>query len=126
MNLRAPYSGPDRQDPARPPTRRLKTKSTATTRRRAGGDTYNDLGATIEGPQADLDLGIQTYLHGAPMSSIQIDTSDAATDTIDYIVTDQTGLTSTTTRTVIIESAQAPSIAPSENAASTSAATTRQ
>lgn len=28
------------------------------------GDTYNDLGATITGPQADLNLGIKTYLNG--------------------------------------------------------------
>jgi hypothetical protein len=34
-----------------------------------------------------------------------------AMDTIDYVVTDSTGLTSTTTRTVLIE---APSIVPTE------------
>ena len=28
------------------------------------GDTYNDLGATITGPQADLNLGIQTFVNG--------------------------------------------------------------
>ena len=57
-------------------------------------------------------LGIQTFVNGAPMSPVQLDTSQAATDTIDYVATDQTGLTSTSTRTVIIESAEAPSIVP--------------
>jgi hypothetical protein len=45
----------------------------------------------------------------------------AATDTIDYVVTDQNGLTSTSTRTVIVE---APSITPSDDATSTALATT--
>jgi hypothetical protein len=85
------------------------------------GATYNDLGATITGPQADLNLGIQTFVNGAAVSPLQIDTSAVATDTIDYVATDQNGLTSTGTRIVIIE---APSIAPSDgDAATTSAAT---
>jgi hypothetical protein len=37
------------------------------------------------------------------MSPVQIDTSAVATDTIDYVATDGAGLTSTSTRTVIIE-----------------------
>ncbi len=69
------------------------------------GDSYNDLGATITGPQQDLNLGIQTFVNGTPMNPVQIDTSQVATDTIDYVATDQTGLTSTSTRTVIIEPA---------------------
>jgi hypothetical protein len=73
------------------------------------GATYQDLGATITGPTADLNLGIKTFLNGAATSPVQIDTSAAATDTIDYVATDQHGLTSTTTRTVIVE---ASSIAP--------------
>ena len=88
------------------------------------GNTYNDLGATITGPQSDLNLGITTYVNGVETSPIQIDTSEVATDTIDYVATDQSGLTSTTTRTVIVE---APSIVPSNDAsttASTSASTT--
>ena len=88
------------------------------------GDTYNDLGATITGPQADLNLGIKTYVNGIEMSPVQIDTSQAATDTIDYVATDQNGLTSTSTRTVIID---APSIIPTDDAsttASNSASTT--
>jgi Chaperone of endosialidase/Domain of unknown function (DUF5011) len=85
------------------------------------GATYNDLGATITGPQADLNLGIETYLNGSPMSPIEIDTSEPATDTIDYVATDQSGLTATTTRIVIIE---APSITPADAATSTDATTT--
>jgi Chaperone of endosialidase/Domain of unknown function (DUF5011) len=80
------------------------------------GSTYNDLGATIAGPTADLNLGLQTFVNGVPMSPVEIDTSEAATDTIDYVATDQNGLTSTSTRTVIIE---APSIVPSDDASST-------
>jgi endosialidase-like protein/surface protein with Ig-like domain len=67
------------------------------------GATYNDLGATITGPQADLNLGITTFLNGTLTSNIVIDTSQAATDTIDYVATDQNSLTSTSTRTVIVQ-----------------------
>jgi len=69
------------------------------------GDTYNDLGATITGPQADLNLGITTYLKGTLTSNIVIDTTQPATDTIDYVATDQSDLTATSTRTVIIQPA---------------------
>jgi hypothetical protein len=79
------------------------------------GASYTDLGATITGPQADLNLGITTYVNGAPMNPVHIDTTQAATDTIAYVATDQSGLTFTSTRTVIIEPA-APSIVPSANA----------
>ena len=34
------------------------------------GASYTDLGATITGPQADLNLGIQTYLNGTLESPI--------------------------------------------------------
>jgi hypothetical protein len=50
-------------------------------------------------------------LDGAPVSSIQIDTSTVATDTIDYVVTDLNSLTATSTRTVIVrapDSAESP------------------
>jgi hypothetical protein len=59
-------------------------------------------GATITGPQQDLNLGITTFVNGAQMNPVQIDTSTVATDTIDYVATDQSGLTSTSTRTVIV------------------------
>ena len=88
------------------------------------GETYNDLGATITGPQADLNLGIKTYVNGIEMSPVQIDTIQVATDTIDYVAIDQNGLTSTSTRTVIID---APSIITTDDTsttASNSASTT--
>jgi hypothetical protein len=69
------------------------------------GTTYNDLGATITGPQADLNLGIVTYLNGTLTAPLTVDTSEPATDTIDYVATDQNGLTATSTRTVIIQAA---------------------
>lgn len=87
------------------------------------GATYNDLGATITGPQQDLNLGLETFVNDAPMSPVVIDTSQTATDTVQYVVTDQNGLTSTSTRTVIIE---APSIIPSDDASTTAATSTDQ
>jgi hypothetical protein len=68
------------------------------------GDTYNDLGATITSPQADLNLGLKTFLNGQLVSTVVLDTSAEATDTIDYVATDQSGNTSTSTRTIIISS----------------------
>jgi hypothetical protein len=85
------------------------------------GATYTDLGATVTGPQQDLNLGIVTYLNGALVSNIVIDTSAVATDTIDYMVTDQSGLAATSTRTIIIQPAQSSSITP--NSASSTAPT---
>ena len=66
------------------------------------GDIYNDIGATITGPASDLNLGIHTFLNGTLVSDIVLDTSTTSTYTIDYVVTDQNGLTSTSTRTVIV------------------------
>jgi hypothetical protein len=85
------------------------------------GASCTDLGATITGPLADLNLGISTFVNGTAMNPVQLDTSTAATDTIAYVATDQSGLTSTTTRTVIIQAA-----AVSNDASSTSATTTAQ
>lgn len=67
------------------------------------GNAYADLGATITAPDADKNLGILTYLNGVQQSQIVIDTSQVATDTIDYVVTDALGNTATSTRTVIIQ-----------------------
>jgi hypothetical protein len=39
------------------------------------------------------------------VSNIVLDTSEFATDTIDYVATDTDGLTATSTRTAIIEAA---------------------
>lgn len=82
------------------------------------GASYQDLGATVTGPQQDLNLGITTYVNGVPTSPVQIETSIAATDTIDYVVTDQNGLASTSTRTVIVETSL---IVPSDDASSSQA-----
>jgi len=67
------------------------------------GASYNDLGATITGPQADLNLGIATFFNGARVDSIQLDTSITSTSTIDYVVTDQFGTAATATRQVIVQ-----------------------
>jgi hypothetical protein len=85
------------------------------------GATYTDLGATITGPTADLNLGIVTYVSGAPMNPIVIDTTQAATNTIQYVATDQSGLAATSTRMVVIEAA--PSIVPTADASMTTQAT---
>jgi hypothetical protein len=49
------------------------------------------------------DLGYKTFLNGALSGNILIDTSQVATDTIDYVATDTWGNTSTGTCTVIVE-----------------------
>jgi Chaperone of endosialidase/Domain of unknown function (DUF5011) len=68
------------------------------------GDTYTDLGAIVTDNQAHS-LGYKTFLNGTLVSNIVLDTSQVATDTIDYVATDTSGLTATSTRTVIIEAA---------------------
>jgi hypothetical protein len=44
---------------------------------------------TITAPDADKNLGIKTFLNGALVSNIVLDTSVEATDTIDYVAADQ-------------------------------------
>ena len=86
------------------------------------GDTYADLGAAVsDAPRqaGNTNRGYKTFLNGTLVSNIVIDTSQAATDTIDYVATDQDGLTATTTRTVLIEPAAAPSIIPNDDASTT-------
>jgi hypothetical protein len=58
----------------------------------------------------DRNLDYKTFLNGKLVSDIVIDTSAAATDTIDYVATDQAGNTGTSTRTVIVESPATPSL----------------
>jgi hypothetical protein len=65
------------------------------------GDTHTDLGAIVSDNQGH-DLGYRTFLNGAFVSNIAIDTSQVATDTIDYVATDTWGNTATNTRTIII------------------------
>jgi hypothetical protein len=92
------------------------------------GDSYADLGATVTdtaaGQAGDNNLGIKTFLNGALVSNIVIDTTQIATDTIDYVAADQNGLTATTTRTVLILPAPTTVIAPSTPFTSPSATTT--
>jgi hypothetical protein len=87
------------------------------------GASYSDLGATITSPQADLNLGIKSFVNGLFVSNIVLDTSAAATDTIDYVVTDSRNLTSTSTRTIIVEPAAIPPPPASSVDASSTAAT---
>ena len=91
------------------------------------GDSYADLGATVSdtgvGQAGDANLGIKTFLNGTLVSNIVIDTSSVATDTIDYVATDQNGLTATSTRTVLIEAS--PSIVPTDDASTTATSTTQ-
>jgi hypothetical protein len=56
------------------------------------------------------DLSYRTFINGVLFGHILIDTTQVATDTIDYVATDTWGNTATSTRTVIIEAA--PSIVP--------------
>jgi hypothetical protein len=88
------------------------------------GDSYADLGATVTdtgpGQAGDSNLGYQTFLNGTLVSNIAIDTSQLATDTIDYVATDTDGLTAASTRTVLIE---APSIVLTDDASSTATTT---
>ena len=66
------------------------------------GAAYADLGATVTGPQADLNLGLTTLLDGATMTALSLDTSAAGTHTIEYRAYDQSGLMGSATRTVIV------------------------
>jgi hypothetical protein len=70
------------------------------------GDSYADLGATVS-DNVDQNLGLKTFLNGALVSDIVLDTSAEATSTIDYVATDNAGNTATSTRNVIVEAAPA-------------------
>ena len=64
-----------------------------------------DLGATITGPKADLNLGLTTLLDGATTTELTLDTSVPGTHKIEYTGTDPKGLTGSATRTVIVSAA---------------------
>ena len=66
------------------------------------GTMYQDLGATAKDSEGH-DLGVKTFLNGVLVNEIVLDTSTTTTDTIDYVATDTNGLSSTSTRQVIIE-----------------------
>jgi hypothetical protein len=63
------------------------------------------------------DLSYRTFINGVLSGNILIDTSQVATDTIDYVASDTWGNTATDTRTVIIEAA--PSIISTIDASTT-------
>jgi hypothetical protein len=90
------------------------------------GDSYADLGATVsdtgQGQAGDTNLGYETFLNGTLVSNIVLDTSQVATDTIDYVATDQTGLTATSTRTVLINLAPSSAVAAATTTEATSTA----
>ena len=85
------------------------------------GDTYADLGATVT-DNVDNNLGYKTFLNGALVSNIMIDTSAAATDTIDYVASDSAGNTATSTRTVIVETTETGTVVTTTEAATTTEA----
>ena len=89
----------------RRPTPRLKCKSMATVRLSSKSAPPTTTSGRHHRPAARPQSRHQTFVNGTAMSPVQIDTSIAATDTIAYVVTDQSGLTATSTRTVIIEPA---------------------
>jgi hypothetical protein len=82
------------------------------------GDTYSDLGATIAAPQADLNLGIYTFVGTTPIDQVVIDTSSPATYHINYVATDQAGNIATSTWTIIVEALFPPTL-PEVTATST-------
>jgi len=85
------------------------------------GAVYSDLGARIIGPQEDINLGIHTFVGSTPIEYAVIDTSAPATYHIYYVVIGTSGLTSTSTRTVIVEQQPTPSVV---NAASSTTVAT--
>jgi Chaperone of endosialidase len=105
----ASQSSPPTSAEVEPPTLAISGENPA---RIHVGDTYADLGARITAPDADKNLGIKTYLNGRLVSDILLDTSAAATSTIDYVATGHSGLAATSTRTVFVDPADVPPLAP--------------
>jgi hypothetical protein len=73
---------------------------------------------------SDTTSPYRTFINGTLSGNILINTSQAATDTIDYVATDTYGNSATSTRTVIIGPAAAPAIVPSVDASTTEASST--
>jgi hypothetical protein len=86
-------------DTTTPPTVTVNGATPATI---AVGDSYNDLGATAQ-DNAGHDLTVHTFLDGSVLEPLNIDTSLAATHTIEYVATDTWGNTATSSRTLIIQ-----------------------
>jgi Domain of unknown function (DUF5011) len=81
------------------------------------GSTYADLGATITDPLAGLNLGIHTFVDCVATAPVVIDTTAAGSHIIEYVVSDIAGLTSTSTRTVIVSAPATDNVATSTPAA---------
>jgi hypothetical protein len=60
-------------------------------------------------PATKRRLPNRTFINGVLSGNILIDTTQAATETIDYVATDTWGNTATSTRTVIIDAASSSS-----------------
>jgi hypothetical protein len=75
------------------------------------GASYSDLGAIVTDNQGHS-LGYRTFLNGLLVGTITLDTSGAATDTIDYVASDTWGNTATSTRTVIVEAVASSALTP--------------
>jgi hypothetical protein len=77
-----------------------------TRRHRSGelqiGNSYTDVGVIAQDSPGH-DLSYKTFLNRALVSNIVIDTSEVATDTIDYVATDTWSNSATSTRTIKIE-----------------------
>lgn len=71
---------------------------------------YIDVGALAK-DAAGHDLSYRKFVNGILVSSIIIDTSAPAMDTIDYVATDTYGNTATSTRDIIIEAANSTAAA---------------
>jgi hypothetical protein len=76
------------------------------------------LDSTTPPPSTTPALPVHDFLNGIAMSNIIVDTTSAATDTIDHVATDQNGLTSMSTRTIVVET---PSIVLAAIASTTEA-----
>src|SRR5665811_92114 len=74
----------------RPPRSTRVRSSAASDVYKRQGDTYTDLGAIVHDNQGH-DLSYRTFINGVPSGNILIDTSQVATDTIDYVATDTWG-----------------------------------
>jgi hypothetical protein len=61
-------------------------------------------GGTHHSPFAHTDTSLSS-INDPFTDAIQLNTSEVATETIDYVATDQSGLAATSTRTVIIQAA---------------------
>src|SRR5674476_1003408 len=82
--------------------------------------TQPTISGTTTPPSIDIqghDLGYKTFLDGALVSNIIINTTQVATDTIDYVATDTWSNTAASTRMIIIEAA--PSIVAPDEATTT-------